>query len=119
MRWFRANRRWGGRLALLALALQFVLAFAHVHAEDFAAPAHSSVAISTVADDPICPGHETSQDDCSICATIQMLRTAVNSATPLLTPPSFVTYEWSLSASTQALALHTSTLFHARAPPLA
>ncbi len=34
MRWSRINRRWGGRLALFALALQLGLSFGHIHAED-------------------------------------------------------------------------------------
>jgi hypothetical protein len=31
MGWFRTNRIWAGRLALLALALQLVLSFGHHH----------------------------------------------------------------------------------------
>ena len=34
MRWFRANKTFGSRLALFALAVQFVLAFGHIHHED-------------------------------------------------------------------------------------
>lgn len=34
MRWFRANRRSCGWLALLALAIQLGLSFGHVHADD-------------------------------------------------------------------------------------
>ena len=34
MRWFRANRILGSRLALFALAVQFVLAFGHIHHDD-------------------------------------------------------------------------------------
>ena len=36
MRWFRTNRRFAGTLALFALALQFTLAFGHIHLRDFA-----------------------------------------------------------------------------------
>jgi hypothetical protein len=39
MRWFRANKGLGGRLALFALALQFYLAFGHNHPEDIYGPA--------------------------------------------------------------------------------
>ena len=31
MKWFRSNIRHGSRLALLALAIQFVLSFGHFH----------------------------------------------------------------------------------------
>ena len=34
MRWFRANARLSGKIALFAMALQFVLSFGHIHAED-------------------------------------------------------------------------------------
>ncbi|MGH6751213.1 MAG: DUF2946 domain-containing protein, partial [Bradyrhizobium sp.] len=32
MKWFRNNVKHGSRLALLALAIQFVLSFGHFHA---------------------------------------------------------------------------------------
>ena len=34
MRWFWANRIFGGRLALFALAVQLALSFGHIHRED-------------------------------------------------------------------------------------
>ncbi|MFZ2066980.1 MAG: hypothetical protein WAV27_13450, partial [Xanthobacteraceae bacterium] len=38
MRWFRAYRKFGGRLALFALAMQFYLSFAHIHPDDIYGP---------------------------------------------------------------------------------
>ena len=38
MGWFRAYRKFGGRLALFALALQFYLSFAHIHPDDIYGP---------------------------------------------------------------------------------
>jgi len=34
MRWFRANRLFGGCLALFALAIQLAVSFAHIHPQD-------------------------------------------------------------------------------------
>ena len=34
MLWFRANRILGSRLALFALAVQFIVAFGHIHRDD-------------------------------------------------------------------------------------
>lgn len=118
MRWVRANRRWGGRLALIALALQSVLAFAHVHVEDFVAQNHGSVAIGA----PTAPDDSPSgaaHGDCAICNTIQLLRTAVDSAPPLLAPPCVVAYELSLRAPAPRATPFAPALFQARAPPLA
>jgi hypothetical protein len=39
MRWFRSNARFGSRLALLALAIQFLLSFGHFHGSAQAASA--------------------------------------------------------------------------------
>src|SRR5215472_13233042 len=52
MRWFRANRRFSGTLALFALALQFTLAFGHIHLRDFAGVPGVTVArtLATTAD---------------------------------------------------------------------
>src|SRR5260370_7977226 len=39
MKWFRSNIRYGSRLALFALAIQFLLSFGHFHGSAQAAPA--------------------------------------------------------------------------------
>jgi len=53
MRWFRSNIKHGSRLALLALAIQFVLSFGHHHgAEALAAPVivvHAQTGIADLA----------------------------------------------------------------------
>src|SRR4029077_16970243 len=96
MRWFRSNIRHGARLALLALAIQFVLAFGHFHgiaAE--AAPAMPSSASRATA--PAAPealsqsprpagsernsDRQRSDDACAVCAVIAMAN-AVLFATP-------------------------------------
>ena len=55
MRWFRANKTFGSRLALFALAVQFVLAFGHIHHEDIFGPARPAAAMAAAVPD----GEET------------------------------------------------------------
>ena len=46
MRWFRAYRKFGGRLALFALALQFYLSFAHIHPDDIYGPVGQALSVA-------------------------------------------------------------------------
>jgi hypothetical protein len=95
MRWFRANRIFGGVLALAALALQLVLSFDHIHAEDIygAAPLGASSAsptIRVVTGATAGPAHQPSQnggDYCPICATTSLLNNSVATAAPQLPLP--------------------------------
>jgi hypothetical protein len=85
MRWFRANRRLSGTLALLALALQMTFVFGHVHLRNVerASGATSSQYWATSVDPAgdHNTGHAT-DDYCLICANISVASTAM--------PPSHV-----------------------------
>ena len=79
---FRACRKFGGRLALFALALQFYLSFGHIHPEDIYGPANlplssaAQIALPAAsASQSLTTGHTASQPDdiCAICATMYML----------------------------------------------
>jgi len=74
-------RRWrlvAARLALLALALQLGLSFAHTHREDFFGIAgRGELYVSAPSQDGDSDGIE--HDHCAICATIQILGTAFSS----------------------------------------
>jgi hypothetical protein len=96
MRWFRANRLFGGCLALFALALQFAVAFAHVHPEDFKSSIDigfvnqaSVPQLSTeVAGSPTTPSdHRGNGHDCVICASINLAGSALIGQPPLLSAP--------------------------------
>src|ERR1700742_1885430 len=79
MRWFRTHIGLGSRLALFALAVQFVLSFCHVHAGKVA-PASPYGALATVQapDRGPAPKPHTGADDlCAICATIGLLAGSV------------------------------------------
>jgi hypothetical protein len=123
MRWFRRNIRFGSWCAFLALAIQLVMSFGHLHfASSAAAAALASAAAEPLAaapDDPPAPTkHSRVADYCTICASLHLAG--------LLTaePPSLSTL---LPSCQGRLTVHIETPsssysgvpFNARAPPLA
>jgi hypothetical protein len=126
MRWFRSNILFGSRLALLALAVQIILSFGHVHYYGLtpasakarplaAAEASSTVAASKSAQLP--PSDGSADFDCPICALIQMASTSAPSVAPALPLP-IVFGLFRPEASVEvALASSPHFLFRARAPP--
>jgi hypothetical protein len=92
MRWFRANKTFGGRLALLALAVQFVVAFGHIHRDDIYGPARPAAIAAAVPDgsQPLPANHPAkhSDDYCAICATMSLLGNSFVAAAPTLPLPS-------------------------------
>ena len=123
MRWFRRNMRFGSWCALLALTIQLVMSFGHLHfASSAAAAALANAAAEPLAgapeDQPTTPSkHSRVADYCTICASIHL--------TGLLTaePPSVSTHSSSgerLKILIEATTSSYSGLpFNARAPPLA
>jgi hypothetical protein len=93
MHWAGAKRKYGGGLALFALALQFMLSFAHLHPEDIFGPGGASLALSAaersrpLSTDPY-PGHNDNY--CAICATMYLLGSSPIPEAPPLLPLSFV-----------------------------
>jgi hypothetical protein len=94
MRWFRANRTFGGRLALFALAVQLYLSFGHLHPQDIYGPAHLPVngPIAAMAADHasvLTSDHRSTGGDdyCEICATISLLSTSFVAQAPQLPVP--------------------------------
>jgi hypothetical protein len=124
MRWFRSNRRFGGRLALFALAVQIVLSFGHIHREDILGPARPGAAAAQTAavDSQSPPGDHSSKhpdDYCAICATISLLSTSsVAAAPPLPLPVVFHAIEH-VDRVIVAVIATRRTPFQSRAPPAA
>src|SRR5437667_2470260 len=114
MNWFRSNVRHGSRLALLALAIQIVLSFGHLHTSGAqAAPAltdgnqpglddtvrSAGTDLEAWASDEDAfraaglktPGHEPDgqpTDDCAICAVMALANALVVATPPCpLSPP--------------------------------
>jgi len=118
MRWFRLNRRWGGRLAFFSLALQLALSFGHIHAEDFAGPASgvASHAPTHTHDSMPSPASDT-HDPCVICLFIQLASTTVQPTAPILELPT--QSDWVVPEELVVLPLFEAAYFpfKARAPP--
>jgi len=127
MRWFRANRIFGGVLALAALALQLVLSFDHIHAEDIygAAPLGASSAsptIRVVTRTTAGPAHQPSQnggDYCPICATTSLLNNSVDAAAPQLPLPRISPAVERIDGVAAVVIPARRTPFQSRAPPSA
>lgn len=111
MNWFRKHIEQGSRLALLALAVQLVLSFGHVHVDVARAAPGPVVAQVALPGADHAPAHSHSPADfCAICAVMAMTGTALVSAPPVLLLPQATDL---LRAITTAEFLH---LGHANAP---
>jgi hypothetical protein len=120
MGWIVRHKRHGIVLALLALALQMVIAFDHVHLRGLAQQATATIAQRTVA-------HANSQkplqipgdhdDYCAACASIFLASTAFTPSPPLLPlPAAFARIEHHFNA-VAALTERQHLAFRSRAPP--
>jgi len=122
MKWFRSNIRHGSRLALFALAIQFVLAFGHFHGVAHAASAIASATSLTAPGTPQpVPGQDSDRhanDACAICAVMAMANTLLFTTPPLLRPPEAAEF---LYRTTDAGFVYLGSLrvaFQPRAPPM-
>lgn len=133
MKWFRSNIKHGSRLALLALALQFVLPFGHFHE----AAAQTALTIQSVAtqsdttsalvapdaaDSTAQPASHPdpdrqSGDACAVCAVTALAGTALFATPPILLPPQAVEFRY-LTTDAEFIHLNSaSAAFQPRAPP--
>ena len=139
MKWFRKHIKTGSRLALFALAVQFVLSFGHFHpiAAAQAAPAVQTglslldlayigtsatpdLAVQVTAPAPPArPNNDRHPaDNCAICAVISLASSMLFTAPPVLMLPEAVEL---LFRTTNAEFVHLKSApaaFHSRAPPL-
>ena len=135
MNWFRKHLKHGSRLALFALAIQFVLSFGHFHGDIArAAPAiqtgstGADVAIaatqaapqahSEAAQQPSNHDSDRHTSDCAICAVISLANNFMFATPPLLELPQAVELlHLTIGAEFAHLgSLHTA--FQSRAPPV-
>jgi hypothetical protein len=114
----------GGRLALFALALQFVLAFGHIHQDDIYGSLNDpfpTQAISLATDSQaqfVSSDHSlpAANDFCAICATVSLLGSSVAANAPKLPLPEPQAVEG--TARTLAfIVLPPRPPFQSRAPP--
>lgn len=136
MNWFRSHIKAGSRLALFALAVQFVLAFGHFHSfaaqaapaiQSAAAQSESATTDLVAAPDVVSqsdqqrPGSDHDQpsgDTCAICAVIALANTLLFSTPPLLLLPQAVEFLY-LTADAEFVHLNSARVaFQPRAPPV-
>ena len=124
MGWVWLHRRHGAVLALIALALQIVVAFGHVHLHCLAQNSHATSAAqrAVLADNK---SHAPAQipadndDYCAICASIFLASSAFKPAPPqLLVPARFQRVEHYFNAA-RPLPESLRLAFRSRAPPAA
>jgi hypothetical protein len=132
MKWVRSNIKHGSRLALFALAIQFVLSFGHFHggAAQAAPAVQSGLAASGLpAADAIglsaqrqSPAHHDSDqqpsDACAICAVIALANAALFATPPLLLLPQAVEFLYLTTAAEFVHLNSTRVAFQPRAPPI-
>src|ERR1700722_10181964 len=128
MRWFRSNIRFGSRLALAALAVQFLLTFSHIDDCDLAPAAaraisqvvaESSPAVAPDKNAPIRKSDGSADRTCPICALIQLASTSAPSSAPVLPPPTLLGLHRLEMPAATAIPSSAPVVFRARAPPLA
>ena len=90
MQWFRRHRLLGAQAALIALGVQFAVAFSHVHAFDRGSAPLGFAAAVVASDDTSSPpdhGSKLPGDFCDICANIQLIASAKIAVAPALPIP--------------------------------
>jgi hypothetical protein len=139
VKWFRSNIKHGTQLALLALAVQFVMGFGHFHGVIAqAAPAIKSGPAQSGASatdriaatealgksaQPQQPASDRDPDQqpgdyCAICAVIAMASTVLFATPPLLLLPQAVEFLY-LTADAEFVHLNSAQVaFQPRAPPV-
>jgi hypothetical protein len=134
MKWFRSNIKRGSRLALFALATQFVLSFGHFHAvaaqaiQPDTAPFELSYANGLVAPaavsesarqpSPSNPDSDQQQSDpCAICAVMALANAVLFATPPILLLPQAIEFLY-LTTDAEFVHLNSARLaFQPRAPP--
>jgi hypothetical protein len=116
---FRSYRKFGGRLALFALALQFYLSFAHIHPEDIYGSLGRALSVAETVNLPAAESFRPIPADqpwysgealCPICET---------SYTPKVLPPTFSSRPAEHFANRAVLFVaQRCASFRSRAPPI-
>ena len=128
MRWVRSNIRPGSWCAVLALAVQFVLSFGHVHRSEIPSVSASSplsaisigAASTTGSDASSAPAKPIGlgSDYCAICAVMVLANSVRMAAAAALPRPAVGTRAQFATNVQIGLVALPHLLFRARAPPL-
>ena len=128
MGWVSSHKRHGAGLALVALALQIVLSFGHVHLENFdgARAAHFAgvdghhAALTQASRQAPVQNPGDADDYCAICASIFLASTSFVAEPPQLpVPVGFERIALTFDADQGMTAPPRYVLFQSRAPPAA
>jgi hypothetical protein len=122
MGWIDRHKRHGSVLALIALALQIVLTFGHVHLHGLSGSSHRVVAGRASLAPPLQPPAQSpSHDDdyCAVCASIFLASSAFAPPPPQLPPPATSKRAEHSFYLARLLAEPPRLAFRSRAPPLA
>ena len=118
----RSGRKFGSWLALIALAIQFAVSFAHVHLDGVGRAGYAgAVAQSTHGAQPQ-PAQQPSDDGddyCAICASIYLAANSFVPAPPVLPVPLFPTEVDRFDRKSAIFIVSHRLAFQSRAPPLA
>ena len=123
MGWVDRHKRPGAALALIALALQIVIAFGHVHLHGLAQNSHATSAarravLADAKSNVPAPIPADTDDYCAICASIFLTSSAFAPAPPqLLVPADFQRIEHCFKAASSCME-SLRLAFRSRAPPL-
>jgi hypothetical protein len=121
MNWFRSNIKHVSRLALLALAIQFVLSFGHFHGiAAQAAPSVKLIAQTAIQSQQPSSSHDSDQqpaDPCAICAVMAMANAVLFATPPVLLLPQAIESPY-LTTDAEFVRLGSARVaFQPRAPP--
>ena len=117
MGWFRSHRRPGTWLALLALALQLVLSFGHIHVAAAGSATINAIAVDAAGPSAPAPDNDRHDDYCAICAVLSLLNGAQIAAPPAIAPLlPFVSTAFAVIEEA-ARVVTSRAAFHSRAPP--
>jgi hypothetical protein len=118
MSWLRSNIRHGSRLALFALAIQFVLSFGHFHG--VAAKAAALVQPQAGLTQPLSSPDEDQQrpaEPCAICAVMALANVALSASPPVLLLPQAAEFLYLVTEAEFVHLDHGHLAFQPRAPP--
>jgi hypothetical protein len=127
MKWFRANIRRGSRLALFALAVQFLLSFGHFHASHAqAAPAVAKQSALHAAASRAVPLKTSSDhapdsrltDDCAICVVLALADAMMIVTPPYLRGPQAAAFAHLTTDATPVDLNSAGAAFQPRGPPV-
>jgi hypothetical protein len=121
MRWFRGlGGRFGGWVALVAISLQLVLAFGHVHHDAYShASEIAALTDGSNSSQPGNPAAPTDHDYCAICTVLSLLSGAQGASAPALPVPATTPSVAVVVAPETVHAAELRPAFRSRAPPLA